>query len=760
MYIASFYFLLFSSGVNIYCLSFIFCFFVFFFGGNLHHTRDSDLKFLLSLIEVMAEFPKIPRVSMGSDEDVSLHLQSRVGPARALRYRTSVSEGKDEVIRRILNDRYDDDDDDGDDDDDFEYDKRFEDYKQSKLAKSYSLDSDSDAETQVGSDDEERRWKGGKESDHDRTSFYSTIKDINKGSIKELGLKNADNKANRSLFEQFKKSSERSGSHSTRESESFLYLSFGIISFFLTSCFLAFWYFTSMQSQTQLRPVENYYEINSKFGNIDYSIQKLNSMSEQFSTRQKEIEESNKQQLEELSEKFEKLAKEMLKFKTNEIPTSQINILSNEVASLRTKVEKTDSLADSIAHLSDINSKVERLAGFIESFESLKDTLKQDLLDHLPERIPVYIKDNKIHYLPEFHKYIYNFVDAYVNEKNLSSSYDWEGFWTSNEPQIKDYITKIVDSKGIHAIDKNLFEKSLTKKLEQNNKIMQEKFNNLVDRLNLANFSSNDSISGEFAKSAKGIALDNLLEVIAKGSIHVNYADYNLGSRILGFLTSSSVPTISKKSFPRKILLGWYDYFSSRGVKDPRGWKHNANNVLVDNADHWECESGHCSIGIRLSSPVILTNLVLKFTRDGSLESPDLVSIYVKPAHANQLGKLEEYLKDVKFDLTAKELNKYLKKFFKIKEEPFYEHGGIYVIKLPTTYINLRIPIRDVYLEFRSSRKNIGILNLKAYGISEFNAYKYTEDFDTLAGASFIESSQEYSQFDEILGNDQLILQK
>lgn len=263
------------------------------------------------------------------------------------------------------------------------------------------------------------------------------------------------------------------------------------------------------------------------------------------------------------------------------------------------------------------------------------------------------------------------------------------------------------------------------------------------------------------------VLLSNLLGTFAKGSVKVNYAEYVLGARILGFLTQTSISTDangrirssnvpSDRSLARKVFLGWYDYLTSNGVSAPKEWKYNANNLLIDGGEYWQCKDKLCSVGIRLSSPVILTDLVIKtphvhagdspalsenrYTGSGSKKSilypPSQVSIYVKPKSAQHAKVLAQYQAsrpgqeaDVLKDSPK---SPYLKKFFKVKDALLEPGSTINHVRLPVSLVNLKIPCLDIYLEFHADKSPTGVYNIQAYGVSELSSYKYSQDFDML----------------------------
>lgn len=127
-----------------------------------------------------------------------------------------------------------------------------------------------------------------------------------------------------------------------------------------------------------------------------------------------------------------------------------------------------------------------------------------------------------------------------------------------------------------------------------------------------------------------------------------------------------------------------------------------------------------------------MTDLIFKNPPIDSIKSPSFVSIYIKPTNPEQVNELIEYLQNLKFDIAKTNDQKYLKKFYKIKEVSLDPDKPINHVKLPVSLVNLKIPIKDIYVQLKSNSGITGLYNLKAYGISEFNSYKYNQEFELL----------------------------
>lgn len=405
----------------------------------------------------------------------------------------------------------------------------------------------------------------------------------------------------------------------------------------------------------------------------------------------------------------------------------EIKACEAQISGLELITDDSESLHKRLAFVSQ---KMAELSKINTDIGLAKSEIIDSLILKLPEHVPVYIKNKKIHYLPEFHKFIYSFVEKIRNGEGLG--FDWKVFLKENGSSLEKYVQNVIKDSSVQFMTRENFEGALKDVLETNNADLMYRFNSLIDKVDL----HKNITKFDLSHTTNKIVLENLLELVSKGSIKINYADFKLGSRILGFLTTTSFPELQRKSFLRKALFGWYDYLSSNGLRAPKNLKYNANNILLDGGLYWECEGSRCSVGVRLSSPVILTDLVLK---NPSAQKPDHIglpahiSIYVKPRKKQHASALGEFLSKYKPGFLLNGNNKYLTKFYKVQEARFAEPGVIEHVKLPVSIVNMKIPVRDIYLEVSSdSDKPVGLFNVKAYGLTEFNAIKYGEEFDSI----------------------------
>ncbi|KAK6200171.1 uncharacterized protein RJT21DRAFT_41539 [Scheffersomyces amazonensis] len=463
------------------------------------------------------------------------------------------------------------------------------------------------------------------------------------------------------------------------------------------------------------------------------SINKLLEITNKLENRQEFIENNHQSDLAAINSKFD-----FINNKFDSIETS-IQETSKQIKDFKQVVSNTK-----VTNINTNSTSVEELRSFIvENLSSIKQEILNDLLESLPQLIPVYIKHDKIHFSSQFHKYLYNFIDKYMennpNNQTLQLNHSNNNDTLTNKSYLK----------------KDELERYLDKRFLFNNKFIIDKFNNLVDNLNLAASSNTNSTEDSFTvlkESTNKLLLNQLLEIFSQGSVKVNYADYSIGARILGFLTRSNLKSKSTSN-AYKLFFGWYDYLQSKHY-----WKYSANSALLDNDQYWTCQStseNPCSVGIRLSNSIILTDLIIDFsTIDTQEDFEGEISVWIKPNNYKLGEKLLKYLTDLKFsDSTVRSTDKYLRKFFKVKKfnviQTFDREGKtnrLKHIKMPISMINLGVPTRDIYIEFRGTSTNIAnyeISNIKAYGITELNANRYDKQFSLVIDKMYQEGNQD-----------------
>lgn len=456
--------------------------------------------------------------------------------------------------------------------------------------------------------------------------------------------------------------------------------------------------------------VSKFNSINSKIDKLEKSIipsqdfnqikSDLKYLSKNYDNQQNQVN----QLIQDLREKFINL-----QTKFNNIPDY------NKLEAQLNDFQSIDSLK-----LQELTEKLNKLTIMTNGLDNLQQNLINKLIEVLPQHVPVYIKENKIHFIEEFHNYLFKFIDNYQKSK-LNST---ESYQPSN------------NTKSYKHINKSKIEELINIKLQENNQQIYEKINNFLDNLNI-----NDTDSIHITKTTNEIFLNEILDIFNKGLIKINYGDYNLGARILGFLTNLNLNNTNHKRFYTKLFTGWFDYFGTN-----ESAINNANNVLLDRT--WQCQSNECSVGIRLFSPIIITDVFIKST------NLDLVSLYVKPSNYKQVEELKQYIEKFKLDTkSTQNRSKYIRKFFKIKSISTIDDPKLVQLKLPISLVNMRIPSKDIYLEFKSNANEIVSMNsIKVYGITEFNSYKYSQDFTKMIGSI---QDKDLGFEDVLLGEDE-----
>lgn len=632
-----------------------------------------------------------------TDDDVSLHLNSKVGPARPLRRKLQTEQEISKILNNPSNSSG------------TKFEQLFENYQKNGGI----ITPDPQFEPQPASSPD---------NDYDSQDADSEVEseaDIDESDdATEVG--SGDEKSHTSPVLEPKKSD------LTPVTVASFLLSFTV--FLLLVVYL----FTTLSKSTHPdKPIENYYEVNSKFQSLD------SKLSEYHDSQQRKIESvvdildlltAQQASLQDNHNALEggiisHLKEIRSKIDALEAKDSSLSSALSDFEGLKTKVENLDLVSNTTEfdqRLDSLNDKLDKLSNLNDNIEQIKHQVLTSLTDKLPDLLPVHVKNGRIHYSPEFNKVLYNFIDSYFKE-NLGLS--WDEFISNNQQHLNSYIGKILEESGVSGVNKDSFHKILDKKLKENNKIIFDRFNNLVDHVNV------DMSNFTIPKEGDKILLSSLLDVFSKGSITTNFADYKLGARILGFLTT--LPN-DERSLPRKLLLGWYDLIKD-STPNPKSLLFNANNLLLDSSTPWKCETdkqGICSVGIRLSTSVVVSDLVVETGNQDNL--PDSLSIYVRPSSKQQYNLVIEYLNDFKIKFNLPLLNnKYLKKFVKVKEAPL-KKDKINHLNLPTSLINLRMPTKDLYIEFHGNKRTFDITNIKVYGISEYNAYKYGKQFDSV----------------------------
>ena len=682
----------------------------------------------------MAGFPRLPLVNGDTDDDASIHLHTHVGPARPLRQSNSRID-KDQEILRVLNEETE------DSGEWTKMNKYFSLYKDGKLdtIAQLSSESDSDSDTYNETEDEEEKARD-YEFNKEDSIFTIGSQNRNEREISDRLSRlytEPDPTYPSPLFDEIHTmkenlEGEQEGEQGDRQDDrqepgsSTLWkytIVFGI-SFLLTAVAFLAGQFIHFQNETPRDGVS--YGLSNKLKAVESNIKNLIEVTNTISSRQNFVESNYDNLVKSMNDKFD-LASE--KFRSLEKGIALGSKHYHELHKQFTQL-KADSgvYANPEAKLDEINQRLGELSSVTSDLKSTKSKLMEEFLAVLPQHVPVYIKNKRVHFTPELHKYLYAFIENYHHPQGNGTS--WSQFVQENGEKLDAYINPRT---GIKRLAKDQFEELLDKRLEANNRRVFEKVNGIIDSLQ---YSTNTSIVGD------KMFLSGMLEVFSKGSIKVNYADYNLGSRILGFLTHLGV--VPEKPLARRLFLGWFDYISGTSVQLPSQWKYNANNVILDNGSSWTCADGKCSVGIRLFNSVVPTDIVVKMSPENSAR---WVTIYVKPRNSGDTTRLRQHMEKIHLGTDETPKDKYLAKFVKVKELRVPK-GYLKHIKMPLSVINLRVPVKDVYVEFRAETP-LEVNNVKVYGITELDAYKYEEDYTTILDKIMTEDTEHEVQ-DEI----------
>ncbi|EMG48404.1 hypothetical protein G210_1030, partial [Candida maltosa Xu316] len=346
-------------------------------------------------------------------------------------------------------------------------------------------------------------------------------------------------------------------------------------------------------------------------------------------------------------------------------------------------------------NFNDPSGKLRRLNQELQKTNDLQQVQQQQLLqvqreiEQLtkklgkiqPESNVISFRNNQIQISPEFHQFLYHFIDnyhsLYIDEK-------LQGFEKLKDlKELEKYVDKLI-SESAESIKQDV-------RLE---------IDNLFDNLTIVN---NTIVEPNTSK----VWIDSILNLISRGSTLVNYADYSCGARILGFLTKSQEKS-DKYNLLEKMVYGWW-IFNENLTDD----QYNANHVLLDDDVSWK---GGEEIGIRVSNGIIPSDIIIEC----DTKQEQMVAVGFKPSTKAGFDKLE-------YGKIDESQNKYISKFKKIKQVKI--KSGINHIRLPIRFINMKITGKDFYFKFEHE---LDINSIKVYGISEINAIKYQDKLSLL----------------------------
>ncbi|KAK6464256.1 hypothetical protein DFJ63DRAFT_333830 [Scheffersomyces coipomensis] len=680
----------------------------------------------------------LPRINGDTDDDASIHLHATIGPAKPLIgshkkpiIRTEVDEKIYHELRDITdNNGIEEEEEEKDYDDDYDngpvglshhdLNDSFRKYQQ-QLVNNNGYDNDSDDEeeedddyvdfnddddtTEVESEGDELDFDSESDGDKELKALNERVKSFNQSKYYNHSpiqtLLPSSDKPNQSLFDEFKTTTENQSVEISDDQPETVEPEI------------------EDKEDEQIKddkPEATIPNQTSAFATIDnsHTYKSLIEITDKLSKRQDFLEDNLSSSSSFINSKFDSVNTKLESIEKTVV--ENLNNFKQEITLLQS-IQGSENLDDSTIH---------------DNLVSIKKEIVDEFVNNLPQYVPVYIQNGKIHFVPQFHKYLYNFVENY-HQAHASNTTT---------------IAPLTNSTTIntHFMDKQELERYLDKRFLSNNKFFISKFNTLIDSLDLStsNLTNINESSEKLIKSTNKILLRELLKVLSNGSIKINYSDYTLGSRILGFLTKSNLKN-SSTSISHKLLLGWYDYVSGSGVKD---LGYNANSVILNTDQSWKCQSitndQPCSIGIRLSDTIVISDLVISVNPDFEGE----VSIWIKPSQYKIQGqKLLTYLQGLKISNTVvTTTNKYLSRFFKIKQFKSKKidtqsNDKLLVVKFPVSLISLEIASKDIYIEFKSSNP-IEINNIKTYGISELNANRYDKQFQLMFDKIYNEDNE------------------
>lgn len=359
-----------------------------------------------------------------------------------------------------------------------------------------------------------------------------------------------------------------------------------------------------------------------------------------------------------------------------------------------------------------------------EVFKMFEEQLTSSVIQQLPYHVPVIINDQKIQYSSEFANFIRNLTTQYDQNKN------------------EDYLSNTrncLEAASSWNCLKNQMDEQISSQFAQTYDLLLYEVRSLFK-----DFEERHALPSEIPLSVNR----------SEGLIQSNFADYRLGARILGYLTTTSPSWKTTRPFYRKLLFGLYDYFNSHGIKNPNTLQLNANNVLSDNDLSWQCEAVMCTIGVRLSYPVFLTHLLLRFPPDKKAQTNTTLSVFVKPKRKQYIKQLLEVSEneDMLIEHNDHSNNPYLTKFVKVHSSQLNLSKPLHIISLPRNFVNLNIPVKDIYLEFSSTDDEIEVCCVKVCGQNSKNGVSKEPEVE----APRLDFSGQSTLQHILLGNDQI----
>ncbi|ODV95799.1 hypothetical protein PACTADRAFT_49247 [Pachysolen tannophilus NRRL Y-2460] len=423
------------------------------------------------------------------------------------------------------------------------------------------------------------------------------------------------------------------------------------------------------------------------------------------------------------------------------------------------------------ASLEKTESKVEELFQFKNQVDKAFDELSGEMISKITSRLPYSIpaiksKNGEMQLIPEFQNFLKNIINDSVNAK-LSSvdladaqgnrfEMTWDDFLAKNGYQLHEYLENFV-TKDVQMVKKSDFEKILVDNFKASKDKMDKELNKLrnsideefvlLDRKVSRAKGVSHSRESDLSLSTSELFVENLIdkkfdEFKNNLSNRKNYADPYQGAVILNQLTSKPL----NKKFRRRtsvisrVAFGWLDFLkrnlskngnSSNSLYDSVIGKlhyENQYNCLLDNGLYWTNVANDMHIGIRLSKPIIITEILFEYPRSDNpmlmSAAPKKTSIYIKPSPSNlfkDLKKLFEPTFNQDF-INRKISESYVKVLefeYNINDNHVYQF-----VKFPKKlYEDLEnLKISEIYIDVESNWGNSNITNLyniKVFGVNE-----------------------------------------
>lgn len=339
---------------------------------------------------------------------------------------------------------------------------------------------------------------------------------------------------------------------------------------------------------------------------------------------------------------------------TTEDTNRRFGLINNKLSSTQESLERIAESLKSL-HVPNITKNHvlnETLVGVDELMTNLDmEKVKQEILDQLLVKLPVRYgtHDQKLHYTKDFRKFIEEMA------------------------------------RNVHTYQPEMDQETLKQVVK-------------------------DYLQDEIPSNPKNLIMDSVVDAINGQRIKVNYADYGLGARILGFLTNLNMDDTSYGSSLLHIA-------SLKWLFNGNFNKQNANNVLLDDDSSFLVSN---TLAIRLSHVVYLSDLIINIKALSSSPSKTVhqMGVYVKPKKLKYFKQLLPH----KLPNLPIESNRYLKRFIPIQTCRLA--NGINKIKLPRSLTHLQIPIRDIFLTFDSP---VEIINLRGFGLTEYEGEENVE---------------------------------